>query len=71
MKKFEYKILNYSDLIETVNKEVKGSFFENKSKEYNAATERIFNELGEQGWELVMMHPSNGGGYFFKREVVG
>ena len=65
MKRFEYKTLTNRELLKQLNEKVEPEFFKNKEEEYKLAKESIFNELGEQGWELVTFSDA----YIFKREI--
>ena len=63
MKRFEYKILD-ADVIEP-HKES-----EEFDLRYEEAREKMLNQYGKKGWELVTIdtHPINGIKYIFKRE---
>ena len=60
VKKWEYKVLDKSDVFAEYHKTLK----EKKETAANAF-EKILNRLGAQGWELVCV--SNGQSYILKR----
>ena len=63
MKRFEYKILDAA-----VIEPHKDS--EEFNLRYEEAREKMLNQYGKKGWELVTIdsHPINGIKYIFKRE---
>ena len=63
MKRFEYKILD--DVIIEPHKDS-----EEFNLRYEEAREKMLNQYGKKGWELVTIdrHPINGIKYIFKRE---
>ena len=63
MKRFEYKILD-AVIIEPHKDS------EEFNLRYEEAREKMLNQYGKKGWELVTIdtHPNNGIKYIFKRE---
>ncbi|MBQ7761795.1 MAG: DUF4177 domain-containing protein [Clostridia bacterium] len=56
MKRFEYKVVHYSEIYEKY-----GNYFSSSYQSY-------FNDLGKEGWELSSID-GNAHLYFFKREI--
>ena len=60
MRKFEYIVVNMSEAVD--------SRFGTSNRDYNNSVTMILNELGNNGWELVMIDTKYTGCFIFKRE---